>query len=120
MSVAKQWFHLLLKMLHKFYINPLRPNSTKWSKTLKQFVGYCELFLCVCNGKYTNLLACKKHFKILPHKVYITLIVFYIFFLHLIVNYQMFKYHHQIVLDSPYPEFVLMPSLQPFVLVRII
>ena len=111
---------MLLKMLHKFYINPLRPNPTKWSKTLKQFVGYCELLLCVCNGKYTNLLARKKHFKILPHEVYITLIVFYIFFLHLIVNYQMFKYHNQIFLDSPYPEFVLMPSLQPFVLVRII
>ena len=30
------------------YINPLSANPTKWSNTLKQFVGFCRRIVWVC------------------------------------------------------------------------
>ena len=30
------------------FVNPLSTNPIKWSNTLKQFVGCCRRFLCVC------------------------------------------------------------------------
>ena len=45
----------LFSLLHVNSINSLSANPTKWSNTLKQFVGYCQRIVWVCFYHFMGL-----------------------------------------------------------------
>ena len=50
LSVSRRLFSILLNIYNRGFCgnNPLSASPTKWSNTLKQFVGCCRRIACVC------------------------------------------------------------------------